>query len=255
MRLGTFNILHGRSWDDGVVDLDRFAGAVRGLDCDVLALQEVDRAQVRSGGGDLAAVAARAMGAVEHRFTAAVHGTPGFDWVPATGDEPAGSPAYGVALLSRYPVRSWHVVRLPALRGYVPMFVPGRRRPLLVRDEPRVAVAALVESPLGPMTVVSTHLTFVPGWNARQLRRLVRELAGCRRPLILMGDLNTGPGGARRASGMQVLAKGATFPVGRPQRQLDHILADGLQTPAEPRSQTVRTAVSDHRALLVDLEA
>ena len=48
MRLATFNILHGRSIQDGVVDLDRLADAIRLLDADILALQEVDRDQPRS---------------------------------------------------------------------------------------------------------------------------------------------------------------------------------------------------------------
>ena len=48
MRLATFNILHGRSQHDGEVDLDRLASAVRTLDADILALQEVNRDQPRS---------------------------------------------------------------------------------------------------------------------------------------------------------------------------------------------------------------
>ena len=72
MRLATFNILHGRSPADDRVDVDRFAAAVRSLDADVLALQEVDRNQARSANADLTAVAAQVMGAEEHRFVAAL---------------------------------------------------------------------------------------------------------------------------------------------------------------------------------------
>jgi endonuclease/exonuclease/phosphatase family metal-dependent hydrolase len=43
VRFATFNILNGRSLDDELVDVDRFAGAIESLDADVLALQEVDR--------------------------------------------------------------------------------------------------------------------------------------------------------------------------------------------------------------------
>jgi endonuclease/exonuclease/phosphatase family metal-dependent hydrolase len=42
MRLATLNILHGRSPSDGLVDVGRLADAVRTLNPDVLALQEVD---------------------------------------------------------------------------------------------------------------------------------------------------------------------------------------------------------------------
>ena len=76
VRIATFNILHGRSLDDGRVDVDRLAAAVKSLDADVLGLQEVDRDQPRSFGADLTAVAAEAMGAPEHQFVAALHGHP-----------------------------------------------------------------------------------------------------------------------------------------------------------------------------------
>ena len=48
MRVATFNILHGRNPADDVVDVATFARPSRGLDADVLALQEVDRNQPRS---------------------------------------------------------------------------------------------------------------------------------------------------------------------------------------------------------------
>ena len=146
MRLATFNILHGRSPADGRVDLARFSAAVRSLDADVLGLQEVDRDQPRSHGADLTAVAAEAMGAPQHRFVATLHGTPDL-WSAATGDLQPRTASYGIALLSRLPVVSWHALRLPARRGAVPVVCPGRWRPVMVRDEPRAAVAAVVEAP------------------------------------------------------------------------------------------------------------
>lgn len=255
MRLGTFNILNGRSPDDGEVHVDRFAGAVRELDCDVLALQEVDRAQERSGGADLTAVAAEAMGAPHHEFVAALSGTPGATWVSATGEEQPDSAAYGIALLSRHPVLSWQVVRLPALPRRVPVLLPGHRQPVLVGDEPRVAVAALVESPIGRLTVVGTHLSFVPGWNGHQLRRLLKGVRACERPLVLMGDFNTGPRRARSITRMRSLVAARTFPAHDPMRQIDHVLADGLPPHLHCTGGAVRTGLSDHRALVVDVRA
>src|SRR5918998_377723 len=110
VRIGTFNILHGRSLDDGKVDVDRLADAVKTLDADVLGLQEVDRDQPRSMGADLTTVAADAMGAADSQFVAALAGTPGGTWMAATGEEQPGSASYGIALLSRYPVVSWRGV-------------------------------------------------------------------------------------------------------------------------------------------------
>lgn len=251
MRLATFNILHGRSQADDRVDLDRFAAAVASLDADVLALQEVDRYQSRSSDADLTSLAAEAMGAPEHRFVAALSGVPGATWMAAAGDEQPDSAAYGIALLSRFPVRAWHTVRLGPVPVRFPMRFRGSRWPELVRDEPRVAVAATVETPYGVVTIGNVHLTFVEWWNGRQLARVRDSLSGVDRPFVLMGDLNMGPDRASRISGMRPLVSGPTFPARSPREQLDHVLADGDLPPAAGR--VVELPLSDHRALVVDL--
>jgi endonuclease/exonuclease/phosphatase family metal-dependent hydrolase len=250
VRIATFNILHGRSLDDGRVDVDRLAAAVKSLDADVLGLQEVDRDQPRSQGADLTAVAAEAMGATEHQFVAALHGTPGGTWMAATGEEQPGSATYGIALLSRYPVVSWRVVRLPPLRASVPLWSTWTNRPFLARDEPRVAIAAVLEGPDGEFTVCNTHLSFIPGWNARQLRQLVRSLTGTREPLVLLGDLNMEQRQAARVSGLRPIASAATFPAPRPRRQIDHVLVRGRLRATGP-AEAVQVPLSDHRALVV----
>jgi endonuclease/exonuclease/phosphatase family metal-dependent hydrolase len=211
----------------------------------------VDRNQPRSHGADLTAVAAEAMGAVDHRFVAAMTGSPGAAWMAATGAEQPDAATYGIALLSRYPVHAWQVVKLPVLRAPTPMWFKGRRLPELVRDEPRVAVAAEVETPLGVATVVCTHLSFVPWWNGRQLASLVRSLGPARRPLVLMGDLNMGVRRAVAATRMTPAAAHLTFPAGRPREQLDHILVDGPLTATS--SDAPHLPLSDHRALVAEL--
>lgn len=251
MRLATFNILHARSPADGRVDLDRFAAAVRRLDADVLGLQEVDRDQARSHGADLTSIAAAAMGAPAHRFAATLHGEPGL-WVAATGAHQPRGAAYGIALLSRYPVREWRVLALPTLRRRAPVRFPGRRWPELVRDEPRTAIAAVVEAPTGVLTVVCTHLTFIPRWNGMQLRHLVRSVAGLPRPLVVLGDLNLEDGQPTQLSGMVPLASARTYPAGRPVRQLDHILGEGAVV-AAGSAEAMDLGLSDHRALAVDV--
>ena len=251
MRLVSFNILNGRTLHDHAVDTRVLADAVRALEPDVLALQEVDRNQHRSGRADLTAVAAEAMGAPHHRFVAALAGSPGATWTAATGREQPEDAAYGIALLSRYEVAGWEVVRLPVLPTRVPVRFPGQVRPTLVRDEPRVAVAGSVRTPDGEVTVATTHLSFVRWWNGRQLAHLVRALSGARRPLLLTGDLNMDLGRAERVSGLRALAAHPTFPADAPVEQLDHVLADPVLT---ARSEARQMALSDHRALVVDVD-
>ncbi|MFU8874231.1 endonuclease/exonuclease/phosphatase family protein [Micromonospora sp. SL4-19] len=258
MRLATFNLLHGRSLTDGLVDPDRLAAAVTALDADILALQEVDRDQSRSGNLDLTAIAARALDAPEHRFAAAVVGTPGEQFRPLTHDDDGhGEPCYGIGLVSRHPVRSWQVTRLRPAPVRSPVYVPGPGGGLvLLRDEPRVVLAAVLDTPYGPVTVAATHLSFVPGWNILQLRRIVRALRTLPAPRILLGDLNLPAGPAALLSRWRPLGRRPTYPAGQPRVQLDHILADRHGLDRLPPVRSVRTplsTISDHRPLIVDL--
>jgi endonuclease/exonuclease/phosphatase family metal-dependent hydrolase len=236
---------------DQHVDLDGFRAAIRRLDADVLAMQEVDRNQHRSDHADLTAIAAEAMEAPEHRFVAALSGSPGATWVAATGEEQPDAAAYGIALLSRFPVHGWRVVRLAPGPVPVPMRFSGRMLPELVRDEPRVAVLADIESPEGPVTVANTHLSFINLWNGRQLRRLMADVADEPGPFVLMGDLNMEPRRATRITGLQPAVQAATFPKESPRQQIDHVLVRGPVRAGNGESTLL--PVSDHRALSVDL--
>jgi endonuclease/exonuclease/phosphatase family metal-dependent hydrolase len=252
MRLATWNVFHGRSPADLRMDEGRLTAAVASLDADVLGLQEVDRGQARSGHLDLTAVAADAVGAVDARFVPTLIGEPGLSWRPATAaDAGATTDAYGIALVSRSPVESWHVLRLPPVPGVrVPIAVPGAV--LWLRDEPRVVLAARVRTPAGGLTVATTHLSFVPGANVRQLRRAARWLATLPGPVALLGDLNVPAALADRAPGMRVLVRARTHPAARPRRQLDHVLGSaGLPRVLGGGARTL--PLSDHRALWVDL--
>lgn len=171
----------------------------------------------------------------------------------ATGREQPGTAAYGIALLSRYPVASWQVLRLPRIPMRFPMYLPGPNRVMIVDEEPRAAVIAQLRTPMGGLTVANTHLSFVPGWNRRQLLRVIHDLRGFPGPRLLTGDLNMTPKTVARWSGMRAVAVAETFPADNPNRQLDHILTDdpGLRGKAVDASPM---PISDHRPLVVDLQ-
>lgn len=289
---------------DGRVDPAFLAAAVAGLDADVVALQEVDRGQVRSDGAHLARLVADAMGARDFRYVPAVAGrieprraapgqAPGPDdpalvlepiarargraLVPAAtrvlrtragraaarayvatwfsrrrarGDEPDHVPGYGIALISRLPVRDWRPVRLPL--GSPWLF--GRLQ--LGADQPRVAVAAVVETPDGPLSVAATHLSSGSTWNRTQLRWLVDRLGPVPRPLVVLGDLNIRGDEPARMTGWRDLVGAPTYPRERPRLCLDHVLVDdGAGRVVDPLgpADVVDLGISDHRAVVVDV--
>jgi endonuclease/exonuclease/phosphatase family metal-dependent hydrolase len=266
VRLASFNVLSGRSLHASQADPRLLADSVTRLGADVVALQEVDRHQDRSGKCDQSDLVARAMqvepGHGDYRFVATVHGTPGTPgWAPAIGSGPIndvpsplhGVPSYGIALISRLPVSQWRVFGLGSTPGRYPLLVPGSRPQVMwLKDEPRAAVAAVLAEPR--ITIACTHLSFVPGRNAFQLRRLARWLATLPGPRVLLGDLNLPGGLPARLTGWASLLSVATYPSPAPRLQLDHLLAHGLPGGAEVTgARAVPLPVSDHCAVVADL--
>ena len=251
MRLATLNLLNGMSLSDWRVDRARLRTAVQELAPDVVGLQEVDRLQPRSQSLDLTRVVAEGLGAQHWRFAPALVGTPGGSWRAAEdADDETAEASYGVGLVSRYPVREWRVVRLPAAPVRSPVVLPGTKQLIWLQDEPRVGLAAVIETPLGVMTIATTHLSFVPVWNGVQLRTLVAALRDLPGPRVLLGDLNMPPPFPRVLTGWRALARTATYPAWEPRIQLDHVLASG-DLPQVTTVESPQLSVSDHRALLV----
>jgi endonuclease/exonuclease/phosphatase family metal-dependent hydrolase len=254
-RVGTLNLASGRDGHGHPLDAAALAAAVADLTVDVLAVQEVDAGQPRSGAVDQAAVLGTALGA-DWRMAAAVAGTPDpfrswepvEPWLRGPGEAPGG-PTYGIALLSRRPVRRWHVLGLGAGRARLPLRAPdprtGRPRLWWFPDEPRVAVAAEVEG----LTVVSTHLSFAPQTSVRQLLRIRRWAATLPGPVVVAGDLNLPGAVPARVLGGRDLVRAATFPGADPRVQLDHLVAVGAAVRSDD-GVAVRLPVGDHRALL-----
>ena len=255
LSVGTLNLASGRDGRGHPLDAGALAAAVADLTVDVLAVQEVDAGQPRSGAVDQAAVLGTALGA-DWRTAAAVAGTPDpfRSWEPVEprlrgpGEAPDG-PTYGIALLSRRPVRRWSVLGLGTGRAKLPLRAPdprtGRLRLWWFPDEPRVAVAAEIEG----LTVVSTHLSFAPQTSVRQLLRIRRWAATLPGPVVVAGDLNLPGAVPARVLGGRDLVRAATFPGADPRVQLDHLLSVDAAVRSDD-GVAVRLPVGDHRALL-----
>jgi endonuclease/exonuclease/phosphatase family metal-dependent hydrolase len=257
LRIGTFNLLHGMTLTDGATDPGRLRAAAIEVDADLMALQEVDNHLARSADQDQAGHFAAAMGARWFRFVPTVSGTPGRPGCrPARDGADDAGPSYGIALVSRLPVREWRVCRFTAAPARLPMLVPSGHGPrlALVPDEPRAALAAVVEGGHGPFAVVGTHLSFVPGFNLRQLRSIVRWAADLPRPVFIAGDLNLPGRLPARSTGWTPLVSARSYPARAPRVQLDHVLAHGLPAGRVHSGHVWDLPVSDHCAIGVDVE-
>ncbi len=272
MRLASFNILFGRPVLGRQRDQSpraQLLEAVDILDPTILAIQEVDVAQPRSGGLHQPAAIAEHLGAVDWRFAPTIVGTPGNrrTFRPATPAETArddrtgdSTPRYGIALVSRVPVVRWAMLRLGASSMGLPLLVQddvGPPRLIRIPDEPRVAIAAVIATRRGLVTVVATHLSFVPGFNLRQLATIRRWLSMFPRPAFVLGDLNIPshlPGPIAR---LRPLLTAPTFPSYRPRIQFDHLLAGGLSRDdlalARRTARVHALPVSDHCAVSVQV--
>jgi endonuclease/exonuclease/phosphatase family metal-dependent hydrolase len=249
MRLGTWNLLHGISLESGQVESDLLSDQAATLDCDVLAIQEVDEHQPRSDGRSQTEDIAKALGAEHFRFLPSLIGTPGESWEPHHASNKATGPRYGIGLISRQPVLRWHELGLKSARSGMPLLMPTERgvRLTYVRDEPRIALAAELKD----MTVACVHLSFVPGRNVRQLRAVIKWLNSLPGPRVLMGDFNLPGSIPKRVAGWHHLAKAPTYPSWKPKVQFDHILSDHAY-PVKS-ADTPALKISDHRPLIITL--
>jgi endonuclease/exonuclease/phosphatase family metal-dependent hydrolase len=238
LRVATWNIAGGRREGTSVVDLAAVLTAIQALDVDLLAVQEVDRQLGRSGRVDQPQAIAEALGAGwSWSYAPALVGD---DFRALSGPDPGG-PAYGTLLLSRLPLEAVEQLRFPPAGG----------------GEQRTAMVAALHVGGRPVTVAATHLTNRQGHNVRQLRELQGVLAARPAPRLLVGDLNLPATALLLASrrGWPGAGRGNTIPNSRPNRQLDHVLRNDPGGVLRPRgARVVAAPVSDHRALVVDLD-
>ncbi len=288
IRLLSFNLQHGRPGDGARLDpatapladsdiadagaarevLAALADQIRDIDPDVIALQEVDLGQRRSGRLDQTAVLADLLGWDGHRFAATYAGPvvglrrrPRRSALTGRADDVlgplrallgAGPAGFGNALLTRLPVRAWRVARLGRGPAVLTRRSGGRaldpRSYALSTSTMRNMIAAQID-PVdgaggpGGLAVASTHLATRTGTAAAQLAAAWAALAALPGPHVLAGDLNLhaellAPLGIARD-----LGEGATYPSGAPARRIDHILTDPWPTGADGMPVSAQEAV------------
>ena len=242
-RMATWNLRHGRGPGPSRVDLGAAAAMIAALECDVIALQEVDRAQPRSGRADQIAELALRLG-WHGLFAPSIVGRPGVAPDDVVDD---GGPAYGIGMLSRHPLRA-------SARMVLPSASDGGHRPVADR-EPRVLLRAAVTTAIGDVTVQATHLSWAPWLAWRQLRWVLGLPCDAQGPTVIAGDFNLPAcvlGAALGGTEWRAASAGPTFPARTPCLQLDHIVVRNAHV-AEARIG--RVGPSDHRMLSAALVA
>jgi endonuclease/exonuclease/phosphatase family metal-dependent hydrolase len=227
LRVLAYNIHHGEGMDE-VLDLERIADLIRSVDPDLVALQEVDSAASRTNAVDQATELGRLT-----------------DLVPVFGRfMPYQGGAYGMALLSRWPIAGSRNFRLPD------------------GAEPRTALSARITSPKTgrELRFVGIHFYRTDEERLAQATRLEELLDGESIPTVLAGDFNSLPNSevmTHLAESWTVLGKGddhLTFPSYAPEREIDFVLVRP-RARFELLGQRLLTepVASDHRPVVVDL--
>ena len=277
MKIGSWNLLHGMAIPEGGTSAERLLKAAELLDLDLLALQEVDFFQDRSNTIDQTALIAQGMGAQFYNFTPAIFGTPGEQWRAAeltkknkssktsyTAELTAESKnylinqnsAYGVSIISKIPINEICILELGRSPVGIPLLVPnenkGRMRPrfIYVSDEPRMAQAAILQN---GVTVINTHLSFVPGVNVRQLQVIKKWAESLPGKKILIGDLNLIGRIPAKVLGWNQLVEAKTYPSWKPRIQFDHALSADFKTSEIKRLEIPRLGISDHLPIAFEI--
>ena len=245
--------------------------AINTLDSDVFGFQEVDHFLPRSQSRPQMRDIAEALGARDWAMAPSVIGTPGESWRKLNDREPeiitAGSThsdlmheSYGIGIVSKIPVIQWQRLNLGNAPIGLPLIVPGdesgkgKPRFIYVKDEPRLALAAVLEN---GFTIVNTHLSFVPGFNLAQLSRVkrwaLRIAESTNTRAIVMGDLNLPKNLPVLRSQWKTLVQRNTYPSWGGKIQFDYILSPDLNFGEYSEREFAATGISDHLPIGVEI--
>lgn len=225
-------------------DLARIAEAIQAVAPDVVGLQEVDvHWSERSTFADQAALLSQRLG-MQATF-ARIYGDSG-----GIGAQPPRE--FGVALLSRYPVRSWKNDSLTRLSTQEQTSVPARMPGLL---------EAMIDVRGRLIRVFDTHLDYRtdPAVRRQQVAEMVAYLNESSAPTVLLGDMNATPDAVELQPLLQRMADawpptaghGFTYPSDAPVKRIDDVFISrhfGVRSAFVPA-----TRASDHRPVVVDL--
>jgi endonuclease/exonuclease/phosphatase family metal-dependent hydrolase len=265
MRITSWNILHGQPItpiSDG--NSGGLEPAIAALKSDLIALQEVDYGLERSGRAPQSAEIATYANSQWWGFAPTIVGTPGFKWrklskceqqIITTADSSIES--YGIAIVSAIEVTHWLRHELGRSLVGMPLAVgndAGRIRLIYVKDEPRVAMAAVLAN---GWTVINTHLSFVPLVNIYQLFKVIRWAKAIEKQyatkVLIAGDLNLPWGIPSRITRWNRVTKALSYPSWKPAISFDYILAKSRDSESISEVLQPQQEISDHKPITVEV--
>lgn len=269
MKITSWNIQHGEVYAAGT-EVDRMAEIIRTvkvLDCDLLALQEVDQLNGRSNLEEQTKMFAEIMGARYWAFAPSVwrKEEEWLDWPQSdSSDFPplitdsitSKQPGYGISIISKSPIIKWERKELSkAIVGWwLPFTSDGVTKKYWVKDHARNALAAYLED---GTVIINAHLSWEPIFRNIQLTQLklwANKIAKDKSlRVLIVGDLNIAKSWQESVNSLRwrSLVKQLTFPVWKPNQQIDHFLAKrGTKATLEP---TVASKISDHLPISIKL--
>lgn len=263
MRITSWNCLHGQSLNPA--DSATYSTVAPALGSDLLALQEIDMYLERSGNENQLGQISDSIAAPHWGFAPTVHGTPGFSWkkLPKseervfTNNDEAGKEFYGIGIASKIPVKKWLRLELGKSVIGLPLLIAnekGKVAPFYVKDEPRVALAAVLDN---GWTVINTHLSFVPLVNVYQLLKISRWSKKLEREystkVILVGDFNLPWGIPTRVTKWNRATKAFSYPSWKPAISFDYIFMSARDSARAKEFTYPQLSISDHRPIAVDI--
>ena len=243
-------------------DCSGLAAAAAALGSDVIAIQEVDHGLDRSNNTFQTRDIAIAMGVTDWAFAPSIIGSPDGKWQSAgakiisnqASDSEVDSGSYGIGIVSKIKVLQWHRLDLGRSLIGAPLLIPntetGKAKAIYIKDEPRVALAAQLEN---GWTIINTHLSFVPGMNLFQLRKLKNWADTFGNKVLLVGDFNLPGGIPAIGSNWESLILQNTYPSWNPKIQFDYILSKDIALKDVVQVPTTKSSISDHLPLTVEI--
>lgn len=266
MRLTSWNYLHGQLLDPAGQAVSPLEAALSDIAPDLICLQEIDFNIPRTGEVNQSGEIASLLGAKWWAFAPTVIGTPGERWRILDKGEPSiitaeniesGAGSYGISIVSTVAVKEWLRHDLGKSLIGMPLAIAGeggKLRPIYVRDEPRVALAAVLDN---GWTVINTHLSFVPLFNIFQLWKLSRWANAIEKKyatqVILTGDFNLPWGLPAKVTRWARATDSLTYPSWDPKVSFDYILLRDENIARAREVQVNELPISDHRPLTIEI--